>query len=222
MVPPATPKPWYTRIAIPAGIAVMIMAAALHLVSPSASVDTIPSPVRTADATAVDSTPTPRAEPVTATAVQALADYLSTNEKAFLAALGSPHMEDLDEGRYVCGLDDDSDPPTVNDVISIYDQGGDDVKIMRAAFRHLCPKHLPLLKKGRNGFKDGHHEVGADIKPGTYHTNRGISDCYWERSTPDGSIIVNDFVSFAPRGVTVTIRTGEGFTSQGCGNWIPS
>jgi hypothetical protein len=82
----------------------------------------------------------------------------------------------------------------------------------------------PMVK-----FDDGAYTVGGSpgmIKPGTYQVSGPIRDCYWERSTPGGSIIANDFITNAPKGVTVTVRSGEGFTSNGCtednGPWTAS
>jgi hypothetical protein len=50
-----------------------------------------------------------------------------------------------------------------------------------------------------------------------------VSDCYWERTSPGGDIIDNDFVTHATAGVTVTIKATDGtFTSDGCGAWLPA
>ena len=38
-------------------------------------------------------------------------------------------------------------------------------------------------------------------------------------SLPLASIIANDFVSFAPDGVTVTVYPSEGFESERCAPW---
>lgn len=71
-------------------------------------------------------------------------------------------------------------------------------------------------------FGDGSFVVGLDIPEGTYRTiNTSIRECYWERSTGSGEIIENDFVTFAPEGVSVTVFNGEGFTVHGCGRWGP-
>jgi hypothetical protein len=57
------------------------------------------------------------------------------------------------------------------------------------------------------------------MEPGTYKTKPGSKDCYWSRTTGGGDIIANDFVGFAPNGVTVTVYPGEGFESTRCGVW---
>ena len=41
----------------------------------------------------------------------------------------------------------------------------------------------------------------------------------WSRTTGGGDVIENDFVGFAPNGVTVAVYEGEGFESQHCGVW---
>lgn len=70
-------------------------------------------------------------------------------------------------------------------------------------------------------FSDGTHAVGNHIRPGTYRTTGG-KGCYWERTsafTGDfGAIIENEYTSGRSRQV-VTVRSGEGFTSQRCGTW---
>ncbi|GAB2441962.1 hypothetical protein [Micromonospora schwarzwaldensis] len=68
-------------------------------------------------------------------------------------------------------------------------------------------------------FTDGRYTVGKKagmILPGTYRVKGPVFDCYWERSGKNGSTIANDFITNAPNGVKVTVRAGEGFTSQGC------
>jgi hypothetical protein len=74
--------------------------------------------------------------------------------------------------------------------------------------------------KKASTFEDGTHQVGADIIPGTYHTDGG-SGCYWEKSTGGtgiNSIIDNDNVD-GP--VTLIIEAStKFFKSSGCGTWI--
>ena len=59
------------------------------------------------------------------------------------------------------------------------------------------------------------------IAAGTYKTTGAPSDCYYEINNQRGSIITNNFVNSAPGGLTVTLRPGQGFDSQGCGIWLP-
>ncbi|MFG3577227.1 hypothetical protein [Micromonospora chersina] len=68
-------------------------------------------------------------------------------------------------------------------------------------------------------FADGAYTVGTRpgmILPGRYRLKGAVVNCYWERSTKNGATIANDFVTNAPSGISVTVRTGEGFTSEGC------
>lgn len=87
----------------------------------------------------------------------------------------------------------------------------------------ICPDapHAPLLQEALTAIRvgDGNMVVGSSIEPGTYKTKPGITDCYWSRTTGGGNIIANDFVGFAPDGVTVTVYPGEGFESERCAPW---
>lgn len=66
---------------------------------------------------------------------------------------------------------------------------------------------------------DGTHTVGTNMEPGIWQTKPGAKECYWARSTGNGDIIDNNFVGFAPDGVTVDVYQGEGFESSNCGVW---
>lgn len=87
----------------------------------------------------------------------------------------------------------------------------------------LCPDapHAAVLREVIDTVKygDGNKVVGKDMEPGTYRTKPSIKDCYWSRNAGGGDIIDNDFVGFAPDGVTVTVYSGEGFESSRCGVW---
>ncbi|XVV17094.1 hypothetical protein ACQP2X_22760 [Actinoplanes sp. CA-131856] len=68
-------------------------------------------------------------------------------------------------------------------------------------------------------FADGRYTVGREagmVLPGTYRLEGPLADCYWERSTGSGEIIDHNFITNAPSGVKLTVRSGEGFTSRGC------
>jgi len=91
-----------------------------------------------------------------------------------------------------------------------------------AAVRVYCPEFNPKLDMVLSGFYDGDHVVGQTIQPGKYKTAGGVKDCYWERNNGSGEILDNNFVSAAHNGVTVTVGAGEGFTTEGCGLWIPA
>lgn len=73
-------------------------------------------------------------------------------------------------------------------------------------------------------FVDGTYEVGKRIQAGIYQVAvpdgaTGVHNCYWERTTPTGGIIANDFINFAPQAPTVSVSNGEGFVSERCGTW---
>lgn len=96
-------------------------------------------------------------------------------------------------------------------------------KAQAQAALSLCPDapHAAALNEVVTVAKvgDGNKVVGTDMEPGTYKTKPSIADCYSSRNTGGGDIMANDFVGFAPDGVTVTVYPGEGFESQRCGVW---
>lgn len=63
--------------------------------------------------------------------------------------------------------------------------------------------------------------VGEDVPAGTYRVPAGVADgCYWMKSSDaEGQkIIANDIVNGGrPQ---VTLKSGQWFTSSGCGEWI--
>lgn len=71
---------------------------------------------------------------------------------------------------------------------------------------------------GRGSYTVG--SAAGQMKPGTWRTTSTsiLTDCYWERSTSNGDIIENNFATAASK-VTVTVRSGELFTTNGCGTW---
>lgn len=96
----------------------------------------------------------------------------------------------------------------------------------------LCPKHNKAVKAALAGSVDratmhsGSYEIVKDpgmeeekALPGTYRTAGDLENCYWERSTQSGDIIANHFATQA-RKITVTVRAGELFNSEGCGTWM--
>lgn len=96
-------------------------------------------------------------------------------------------------------------------------------KAEAAAALTVCPDapHAAVLQEVVTAIKigDGTKVVGQNMDPGTWKTKPGVKDCYWSRNTGGGDIIDNNFVGFAPDGVTVTVYAGEGFESSRCGTW---
>ncbi|MFJ3248411.1 hypothetical protein [Streptomyces sp. NPDC086782] len=110
----------------------------------------------------------------------------------------------------------------------------DEEKILRSGIPQLCPKWWPQVKRAMDDtyerfIDDGTYDVAAKggfgvMPPGTYRSEGGplgnIADCYWERTTGSGDIVDNNFVTVA-RSITVTVKTGELFTTENCGVWKP-
>jgi hypothetical protein len=111
--------------------------------------------------------------------------------------------------------------------------------ILRFGMPKLCPKWSKTLDQAVSGDYDrwmtsGDYEVTAkpapydpdadsdvqQVKPGSYQAKGELSDCYWERTSQSGEIIANQFATQA-RVITVTLRAGELFHSEGCGSWRP-
>ena len=68
------------------------------------------------------------------------------------------------------------------------------------------------------GISEGVWLVGEDVAPGRYCVTAAVSgDCYWEITTSGGTIVDNDFVSGGRP--TVTLKAGQQFKTQGCGDW---
>lgn len=97
---------------------------------------------------------------------------------------------------------------------------GDDRLIW--AGRLLCPEFKTAVNRAQFGFREGEYEVGdgkdGTVKPGKYVSEPGVEDCYWERVSASGRTIANDFVSYAPKGVTLTVAGSDGgLKVEGCG-----
>jgi hypothetical protein len=73
----------------------------------------------------------------------------------------------------------------------------------------------------QNTIAEGDWAVGVDVQPGTYRTKENVTgDCYWAIfSDANGrDIIANDIVSGGRP--TVTLKGGQFFTSNRCGDWV--
>jgi hypothetical protein len=111
------------------------------------------------------------------------------------------------------------------------DMGAAEKQVLRAGAKPLCPKHASEIVEALGGsvsvrtMSSGTYEIvkgaglGDDVAPpGTYKTSGDLADCYWERTSKGGSIIDNQYAK-AARSISVTVRSGELFTSQDCGTW---
>ncbi|WP_146080087.1 hypothetical protein [Clavibacter michiganensis] len=94
-----------------------------------------------------------------------------------------------------------------------------------------CPKFQPGLDQagkiipGDGGFAVADAATPLGVSPkvlaaGSYRTVGTPTDCYYEINNQRGSIITNNFVNSAPGGLSVTLRSGQGFDSSGCGAWV--
>ncbi|WP_426734323.1 hypothetical protein [Glutamicibacter sp. 2E12] len=97
-------------------------------------------------------------------------------------------------------------------------------RTMAKAALELCPdapfaKEMGQWARGEK-FDNGTYVVGDEIPAGTYRSSKKVSDCYWERTSPSGNTIANDFITHASAGALVTVRSGETFVAEEeCGTW---
>lgn len=76
-------------------------------------------------------------------------------------------------------------------------------KVVATRTRTATVTYTPTYTK----YGEGLYVVGADIKPGTYHTEGG-SVCYWARlSSLDTSDIIDNSLSSGPQ--TIQVRAGD-------------
>lgn len=115
---------------------------------------------------------------------------------------------------------------------------GDGAAILKFGVPKLCPKWSKTVSDAVSGNYDrwigsSEYVVTEDpapydpdaeldrqeIGPGEYRGVSNVSDCYWERTRADGTIVDNQFVTQAT-GLTVTLRAGELFKND-CGSFRP-
>lgn len=78
---------------------------------------------------------------------------------------------------------------------------------------------VKVTPKPKAAITEGVWEVGVDIAAGKYKVIEPISgDCYWEINPTGKSDIVDNGAPTGGRPV-VTLRRGQTFTNQGCGDW---
>ena len=88
------------------------------------------------------------------------------------------------------------------------------------------PERAPATKPkpAPKGLAEGTYQVGVDVDPGRYTTTVPSDSfgSYWTRAKDDSgeldSIIANANADAGAR-VSVTLKKGEFFTSNGCGDW---
>lgn len=156
-------------------------------------------------------------------------DRHSANEMKYLKAEDATDLDDMEssieEGHDMCAQLKKKKSTTSRALLMLDEELDNYLDDYNNAVKYLCPKYAPALKLAKRGFTDGEYDIGSksgDLRPGTYRSEKRISDCYWVRLTKHGSIIDNDFISYAPAGARVTIRSSDGgFESNGCGIWLP-
>jgi hypothetical protein len=174
------------------------------------------------------------------TAREPEAPTLTPAQRKFIAAIRKAGEFDADDtegdliqsGKDFCGSDNPDNlytdyggnPPNVEGIASNKEQLG---ALEKNAVRFLCPKYIKTWKQAMGGFDDGEHEVGGKkgIKPGRYRTlDKGLKGCYWERVSKGGQTIANNFVTYSPGHIEVTILPSDGgFSSnEKCYFWVPA
>ncbi|MFJ1536370.1 hypothetical protein ACIOFV_50205 [Streptomyces mirabilis] len=113
---------------------------------------------------------------------------------------------------------------------------GDRAAILQFGVPKLCPKWTRTLNQALGGdyavsinlgkYKVTAHpkpyKAGADVQevaPGTYRATGQFSGCYWERTSPSGTVVANQYVTQATV-LTVTLKVGELFKNE-CGTFTP-
>lgn len=166
-------------------------------------------------------------------AVSDLGTAADAEDRRYVAAMtaaGNTLSDDagaINSARDLCAglVKDYSDPSTAVDHF-IGRQFVADVTVVTI----YCPEYLSAVNAAAGMIPgDGGYAVAASASPfgtnpqviaaGTYKTRGSVSDCYWEVNDSHGGIIRNNFTLSAPGGVTVQLRPGQGFTTQGCGSW---
>lgn len=224
---------------IAARAALAMLAGCSATTATSGPVVASPSPTSSSPSPTPSMTPTPTpsasktATPTPVSSASAAASAYVAAQKATGQASGTD-ADILGLGQYYCeGLDQYYVQDPMQAVSALIENAW---RRNALAIKYLCPQYAGALAVAATGFFDGTYDVtknpssdpsDSQIAPGTYKTiindgANGIHDCYWERTTAGGKTIANDFVTYAPKGVTVTVKAGEGFVSDGCGAWLPA
>lgn len=114
--------------------------------------------------------------------------------------------------------DEEADPALDEQADSDIDEAADEAP-QEEAEDESAPEPEPDTADA--GFGNGTYRIGEDLEPGTYRST-GTSMCYWERLSGFSGEL-EDIIGNGNDGLEiVTIAESDaGFTSQGCGDWIP-
>jgi hypothetical protein len=170
----------------------------------------------------------------TASKMTAIGTFEAYQDRTFLAAEEAAGYHPLDPTYTVKAARDDcaaiaKDYPNVSDA-AVHFADSNDVSEKRKIVAY-CPNYLPAIEQSRNYIpSDGGYTVAAApsewgvtpriIAAGTYATVGTPDSCYWEVNDTHGGILRNNFIMSAPGGVSVKVAAGQGFTTQGCGEWV--
>lgn len=154
--------------------------------------------------------------------------FCSSSVEGFTAVTPTAEQReamDLYISRFKDGLDDeDAFSILVDNCIADPFDGFSDMTAAKATLM-FCPQSpsaniIQQYAEGTRIDDDGSYVLGEEITHGTWRSTDSVSDCYWERSRPNGDTIANDFITFASGRVTVNIAASDGsFTTEGCGAW---
>lgn len=91
-------------------------------------------------------------------------------------------------------------------------------RAMEIGIPMLCPRFKAEIAAVANGTADvqnGNYTVGnemGNMSPGTWQATGPASNCYWERTSPSGEIIDNNFATHATA-LTVNVASTDGSVS---------
>ena len=81
-----------------------------------------------------------------------------------------------------------------------------------------APKPTPTPSPKAAIPDDGTVVVGQDVPAGTYETLHATTDCYWEIDVHASGQLVDSSLGKSGH-LTVTLKAGEDFTTEYCGDW---
>lgn len=154
--------------------------------------------------------------------------YCTVDVEGFTSDTPTPEQREAMQvftARYENGLDqEDAFSFLVENCLTGPSEGFRDMAEAQATLM-FCPQSpyadiISSYAEGNRIDDDGSYVIGEEITAGTWRSTDSVSDCYWERTRPNGDTIANDFITFASGRVTVNISGSDGsFTTEGCGSW---
>jgi hypothetical protein len=108
--------------------------------------------------------------------------------------------------------------------VNEFEGGFGDMKSSQAVLI-FCPRHpqREVIKdwaEGRIIEDDGDYDIGVEISAGIWKSDSKVNECYWERTSPQGAILANNFITNSSQPISVTVNSSDGsFSTEGCGSW---